>query len=347
MNTNPGRSRVRITAFAALATAATMLVGACGSGGTSAVSGAEASSGSGSSAAVRLGVEPWIGYGPWHVADKKGFFHDEGVDVTVTNFDADSDINAALASGKIDAASIASHTAMKFQEAGVDATIVLLLDASEEADAILASSDITSVSDLKGRKVAYEEGTTSDLLLNYALDANGMTISDVQKVPMDANAVGPALIAGQVPAAVTYEPYITEAMSSDSAIHKIYTAAEKEGLISDVLVVSNEFLKDNPDSVVALLKAWESAVAYYGSNPDDAKAIIANAVGSNLDDLATAFEGVKFFDLKDNKSQLSGDFTTSTLPAIQKAATKAGLLEGTGDVSKLVDSSFVTKALGQ
>ena len=138
MNTNPGRSRVRITAFAALATAATMLVGACGSGGTSAVSGAEASSGSGSSAAVRLGVEPWIGYGPWHVADKKGFFHDEGVDVTVTNFDADSDINAALASGKIDAASIASHTAMKFQEAGVDATIVLLLDASEEADAILA-----------------------------------------------------------------------------------------------------------------------------------------------------------------------------------------------------------------
>lgn len=347
MNTNSVRNLRRGLALTALATAGAMLVGACSSGGGQGASGEDEGESGSSLAAVRLGVEPWIGYGPWHVAAAKGYFTDQGLDVTVTSFDADADINAALASGKLDAASVASHTAMKFQEAGVDISIVLLLDASEDADAILAAGDVTSVTDLKGQKVAYEEGTTSDLLLNYALDANGMTIDDIEKVPMDANSAGTALISGQVPVAVTYEPYITEALSTDSEIHKLYTAAEKEGLISDVLVVNNTFLEEHPDSLVALLKSWDSAISYYTSDADDAKSIIAEAVGSNAEDLATAFDGVKFFDLADNETHLGGEFTTSTLPAIQTAAVTAKILDGSGDIGSLVDPSLVAKALAE
>ena len=49
-----------------------------------------------------------------------------------------------------------------------------------KADAILAGAAITDVASLKGKTVAYEEGATSDLLLNYALQQNGMTLQDVQ-----------------------------------------------------------------------------------------------------------------------------------------------------------------------
>ncbi len=62
--------------------------------------------------------------------------------------------------------------------------IVSLLDFSLKADAILAGSDIKSVADLKGKNIAFEEGTTSDILLNYALASNGMTIDDIVRVPM-------------------------------------------------------------------------------------------------------------------------------------------------------------------
>ena len=347
MNTNSAGLFRRGLAFVAITGAGAVLVGACSSGGDQSTSGAGAGSSGDALAAVRLGVEPWIGYGPWHVAASQGFFDEQGVDVTVTNFDTDADINAALASGNLDAASVASHTAMKFQEAGVDVSIVLLLDASEDADAILAAGDVTSVADLKGKKVAYEEGTTSDLLLNYALDSEGMTIDDIEKVPMDANSAGTALISGQVPVAVTYEPYISEALSTGSEIHKLYTASEKEGLISDVLVVNNTFLDEHPDSLAALLRSWDAAIGYYESDADDAKSIIAEAVGSNPEDLTTAFDGVKFFDLADNETQLGGEFTTSTLPAIQTAAVKANILDGSGDISSLVDSSLIAQALGQ
>ena len=44
---------------------------------------------------------------------------------------------------------------------------MLLEDLSTKADAILAGPGVNTIKDLKGKKVAYEEGTTSDILLRY------------------------------------------------------------------------------------------------------------------------------------------------------------------------------------
>ncbi|TIU39360.1 MAG: ABC transporter substrate-binding protein, partial [Mesorhizobium sp.] len=61
----------------------------------------------------KIGIEPWLGYGQWHVAEAKGLFKASGLsDVQIVNFTEDKDINAALASGQLDAANIATHTAM-------------------------------------------------------------------------------------------------------------------------------------------------------------------------------------------------------------------------------------------
>ena len=171
----------------------------------------------------QMGVEPWIGYGPWWIADKNGHFEANGVDTVVTNFNTDADINAALISGQINGANIATHTALRLASEGTPITIVLLLDQSNAADAIVAGADITSVADLAGKQVAYEEGTTSDILLRYALGQNGLTIDDIEPVLMGAGDAGVAAIAGQVPAAVTYEPYITTALAENdtaqAAVH--------------------------------------------------------------------------------------------------------------------------------
>ncbi|TIT58943.1 MAG: ABC transporter substrate-binding protein, partial [Mesorhizobium sp.] len=133
----------------------------------------------------KIGIEPWLGYGQWHVAEAKGLFKTNGLsDVQIVNFAEDKDINAALASGQLDAANIATHTAMGMVAAGLPVKIVLLLDVSMTADAIVAGKDVTSIAGLKGKQVAFEEGTTSDILLKYALARNGMSVADIQPVPM-------------------------------------------------------------------------------------------------------------------------------------------------------------------
>jgi NitT/TauT family transport system substrate-binding protein len=290
----------------------------------------------------KLGIEPWLGYGQWHVAAAKGFFKAAKLDdVELVNFTEDKDLNAALASGQLDAANIATHTAMAMVAAGLPVKIVSLLDFSLSADAILAGSDIKTVADLKGKDVAYEEGTTSDILLNYALASNGMTISDINKVPMPAADAGSALIAGRVPVAVTYEPYISSARAQGKNVQILFAAGEDPGLVSDVFVVRDDVLKSKPGQVLAMLKAWDLALADYKANTKDARAIIAKAVGASPEDLVTAFDGVQYYSTAEAQKSFAGDFKTKTFVDVMKAAKTAGILTQDVTVEQMMDTSFV------
>lgn len=291
---------------------------------------------------IKMGIEPWLGYGQWHIAAKKKLFEKEGLDdVEVVNFNTDADINAALAAGQLQAGNIATHTAMNFIANGLPIRIVALLDVSKTADAIISDGSVTDIAGLKGKQVAYEEGTTSDILLNYALASQGMTAADIRKVPMPASDAGAALIAGQVPVAVTYEPYLTLSQQQDPKVKMIYTAGENPGLVSDVFVVREEFLAERPGAVAALLRAWDAALADYQADTPGGRAIIAEAVGAKPEELATAFDGVVYYSMKENATILPGDFSGKVVPDVEDAAIKAGILQGPVDMSKAIDGRFV------
>ena len=293
----------------------------------------------------KLGIEPWLGYGQWDIADAKGIFKANGLsDVQIVNFTEDKDINAALASGQLDAANIATHTAMGMVAAGLPVKIVLLLDVSMTADAIIAGKDVTSIADLKGKQVAFEEGTTSDILLKYALAKNNMTINDVQPVPMPAADAGSALIAGKVPVAVTYEPYLTAAMKQNPDVKLLFPASNDPGLISDVLVVRDDVLKSKPGQVLAMIKSWDAALKDYNADTPGGRAIISKAVGDTVENLNTAFDGVKYFTLADNKTALLGDFSTKTFVDVEAAAKNAGLLTQDVTPQQMIDADFVQAA---
>ncbi|HML29397.1 MAG TPA: ABC transporter substrate-binding protein [Hyphomicrobium sp.] len=293
----------------------------------------------------KLGVEPWLGYGQWHVAANKDFFKKNGLeDVQLVNFSEDKDINAALASGQLDGANIATHTAMGMVAAGLPVKIVSLLDFSLKADAILAGSDIKSAADLKGKSIAFEEGTTSDILLNYALSSNGMSINDITRVPMPAADAGTALIAGKVPIAVTYEPYISAALAQDKNIKLLFEAGKDPGLVSDVLVVREDVLKSKPGQVLAMIKAWDAALNDYKANTEADRAIISKAVGASPEDLKTAFDGVQYYTSGEASKAFAGDFKSKTFPDVLKAAKQAGLVSKDVSADSMIDPSFVDAA---
>lgn len=313
---------------------AAFLVAACGQGSAGPAASAEAPAAV-EPITVRIGTQPWIGYGPWWIAKEKGMFEKYGLQAELVDFLEDKEVNAAFASGDMDAANLATHTAIKLYASGLDLKIILLEDASYEADAILAPSAVTSIADLAGRKIAYEEGTTSDLLLNYALSQNGMSIDDIEPIFMPASDAGATLIAGQVDVAVTYEPYISAALAGDSDLKLLYSAAERPGLISDVLAVRSGL---DPKVATSLIQVWDEALAFYKDSPDEAKAIIAAAVGSTPGELQTAFDGVQFYGLAENQAELSGEFA-KTLKDVAEVARSIGLFEEIPDLSAIVDTS--------
>ena len=293
--------------------------------------------------AFRMGIEPWLGYGLWHVAAVKGLFQAEGMpDVEVTTFTEDKDLIAALAGGRLDGASVATHTALMLAAAGVPIRIVAVLDVSMTADAIIAGPGIGSVADLRGKAVAYEKGSTSHMLLSYALARNGMSLADITSVLMPALDAATAVTVDRTPAAVSYEPYLSLARLVDPRVKVLYTAAEDPGLISDVFVVREEALEQRPGQVAALLRAWQAAYDDYQKHMADDRAIIARAVRAPPERLATAFDGITFYSLSDSKAQFAGAFAQRIIADVERAAQAAGLLQGDVDTATLIDPRFIT-----
>ncbi|WP_150308055.1 ABC transporter substrate-binding protein [Planctomonas psychrotolerans] len=337
------RNRIALSAGLTLVAATALTACSSGSGGsTGAGTGTGTESGStDGTTTVRMATLPWIGYGPWYVAEEQGIFEENGLDVEQTNFNTDADLNAAFVSGNVDVANVATHTALLMQQAGVPVKIVMIEDISTTADAIVVPSGVGSVEDLAGKRIAYEQGTTSDLLLNYALDSAGLSIDDVTPVPMAASDAGAALIGGQVDLAVTYEPYISTALEQGDDLELLFTAGELPGLVSDVLVVSDAYLESNPDTIEALVESWGAAIEYYDSDTEAARAIIAEAVGEDPEALTTAFEGVEYYTREENATELGGAFSEETIPLVLEAAESAGIITGDVSLEGLVDTSFV------
>lgn len=348
-------------ALALLALGLALAAGACGGGddeeaaeapATEAATTGAADTGAGEEEApagdlpvIRMGIEPWIGYGPWWVADVQGFDTANGCDIRITNFTTDADINSAFASGRLDVSNIATHTGLRFIGAGLPVKIVLFEDVSTTADAILAGEGVESVADLAGKTVAFEEGTTSDLLLRYALEQNGLTIDDIEVVPIPAADAGAAAIAGRVDVAVTYEPYLTAALGQDPQFKLVYTAGERPGLISDVLVANADFAEQNPDALVCAMKAWDEAVAFYNANTEEAQGIIAEKVGAQPEELAESFAGVELYDLAQSQEFLETEFV-ELANQIEEILKQQESLEGDPDAASVVDTTYLEQAAG-
>lgn len=257
---------------------------------------------------IKIGVQPWLGYGPLWVAAEKGFFKEAGVDVELVNFNWDQDLTAGLASGNLHLVAAATNTTLVNINQNIPVVGILVMDEASTADAVIAGDAIKSIADLKGKSVAYERGATSDLLLNYALKANGMSLADVTPVPMGASEAGLALIAGRVDAAVTYEPYISTALRQDDKASVIYTAAEKPGLISDLLVGNPDWVKANQKDLEAVIRGWDMAVNFVRENPAEGGQMIADAVGAPMEEFEPAFKGVHLFTSKENAEILKGQY---------------------------------------
>lgn len=288
-----------------------------------------------------MSTQSWIGYAPWYIAQEQGYFADRGLDVTITTIDDVSAYLAAMSSGQVDGANISTSVWLTQLSNGVAWDLVMLEDRAEGADAILGGPGIDSLSDLTGESVAYGTFTTSQLLINAAFAKDGLDISSVEHVDLPPDQAGAALIAGQVAAAVTYEPYISSALAQSDDITVLYPASEIPGLISDGFAVDPAFLEQNPEAVVNLTLAWNDAVEFISANPEEALEIMADHLGTPSSDLLAAFEGVAFYTRAESAAELSGSFVEETLQMTADSMLEAGMISSIPEFRDHVTDQFV------
>ncbi|MBI5765463.1 MAG: ABC transporter substrate-binding protein [Planctomycetes bacterium] len=242
---------------------------------------------------LRVAVVTWVGFGPFYIAQEKGFFKEEGLNVELARIDDFGARRAALASGKLDASVETVDSLAVGLAEGLPALEVLVVDESYGGDGIVARKEISSLAELKGKTIACAKSTPSHFFLLYLLDREGLMPSDFTLKPMEAGDAGAAFVAGQVDAAVTWEPWLTKAKETEHG-RVITTSREHPGVIADIFVVHPNLARDHPKDVTALLRAWFKAIQFVKDHRQEAIALMAKHLELPPEELAGMLEGIRF-----------------------------------------------------
>ena len=296
---------------------------------------------------IIIAYTPWNGYGALFVAARQGLFKAKGLDVQIQSIEDVGARKQAIVAKRIQgmAASVDVSIAALGQE--VPLKFVWAFDASAGADGLLVTkaSGIKTIADLKGKEVAYHKGSASHLYLSTLLKKNGMKDDDIISVEMKASEAASALMAGKVPAAVTWEPHITKAAAAGNII--LSTTKDTPALIADVLALHSDFVKANPDAVQKIVAAMSEATDFIQKNPGEAAKIMAVELKEKPEETLEGNKTIQFYNLKDNLSL----FGTKEKPgALYEVAKIAGefyvgqkILTKAPDVSNVFDNTFITK----
>jgi len=151
---------------------------------TASVSQATGSGSPANSDPLALGITTWIGNTPIYIAQEKGFFKDQGLDLKLQVFETVAAGFPAYLSGRLQGLAPVTSEAVALASQGADFRVVVVEDTSTGADVILARNSIGSIKDFKGKKIGVELGGIGHFFLLQILTQAGLTESAIRSVEM-------------------------------------------------------------------------------------------------------------------------------------------------------------------
>lgn len=290
---------------------------------------------------VKIAINTWPGLGPYYVAHERGFDKEEGVDIEVIMTEDTVARNTSLISGETDLVGITLDNIVIAGAKGVPMTVVGESDFSNGGDGILALKSIKSVADLKGKKVACPEGLPSQFFLYYLLEKNKLGPKDITLVPADDGGMAGTLFAsGKVDAAVTWDPWISQAEAKTKGKgHVIITTRDTPGLILGIVAANKNLLPERADRITRTQRAWFKAVQYCKDHPNEANAIMASKYNVPVAEFGPMLAGAKLADLAETQRTFGTKANPGPIVQLAKDASRIWLMSGA--IQKPVDPADV------
>lgn len=231
-------------------------------------------------------------YAPWNaafdVAYQKGFFDevfaDDNVTIEIANFENGPAVNEAFLSGSVDIVNgIGDQPIVTALNVGqVDARILSTASIMPNMGIIAGKdSGISSVADLKGKKVSVSIGTSQHKALLYILQDNGLTVEDVELVNLSTSDTAIAALSKKEVDAAFLNGYPfttaeekgigTEIAAADA--HPMYTYIEALG----------SFVDEHPDLVEKFLQATKKGEEFLKENPEEGYQLISELLEIEVD----------------------------------------------------------------
>lgn len=289
---------------------------------------------------LKVQFTSFIGEYPGIIAQEKGFFKAQGVDVELINKRYTQLERANFSAGKYDGITVSLGSFIILSATNPDIQGVLVIDESTGADVVVAQSQIKTVADLKGKKLGANLGGFSELFVTEMLKSFNFTSDDVKLVKLDALEIPQGLKNNVIQAGHTWQPHLSEAIKLGG--HILFTSKQTPGLILDLIVFRNDTIRDRPEDVRGFVRGWLEASTYWKTNVQEGNAIISKAL--NIPSNTISLEGVNLTDLAENKKLFQSSNPNSIYKTAQIYADffiRSGNVTRIPELKSLFNSSFL------
>lgn len=209
-------------------------------------------------------------HGPIIVAEEKGFFADQNLEVEIVAPSDPADPPKLVAAGKADLA-VSYQPSQHLQVAeGLPLMRVGTLVATPlNCLLVLEDGPIKTISDLKGKKVGFSVAGVEEALLTAILGRHDLGMSDIELVNVNWS-LSPSLMSGQVSAVIgAYRNFELNQMEIEGIAGRCFYV-EEEGVptYDELIYVANKDTMDT-DLIRRFLRATELATQYIVNHPDE------------------------------------------------------------------------------
>ena len=290
---------------------------------------------------LKVNCVPFVGNIPVLIAQKKGFFKAQGVDVELSYGDYLQLQQADFSAGKYDAIGLTLGDFIMLSATNPDMQAVMVVDESTGVDAVVAQSDIKTILDLKGKKLGADLGGFSEVFLSEMLKTSKLTSEDISLVKVDGLEVPQRIQNNAIQAGHTWEPYLSEALKLGANI--LFTSKQTPGLILDLIAFRGEVIRDRPEDIRAFVRAWLQGLSYWETNIPEGKEIASKAF--NIPSNTISFEGIDLTDFAENQKIFQSDSPNYIYNTAKKYADffiRTGNVTRLPNIESLFNSSFLT-----
>jgi NitT/TauT family transport system substrate-binding protein len=213
--------------------------------------------------ALRIGSNVWIGGEPLYLARDLGKLDPRHIQLV--EYPSASEVIRAYRNQAIDGMVISLDELFTLAVDGFDPRVVLVIDVSHGADAVIGRAGMRTMRDLAGKSIGVEGGALGAYVLSRALALSDMQPGDVQVVHLESNEQPAAFEKGRIDAAVTFDPYRTQLLRAGG--QTLFDSTRIPGEIVDLIAVRKSVLEMRPQAVTALLIGWFAAIDFMRADP--------------------------------------------------------------------------------
>jgi sulfonate transport system substrate-binding protein len=270
---------------------------------------------------------------------KKGFFAKEGLDVEVATYPSGKRcLQDGILKDKVDVGDSGDIPFVISSASRKDIKIICSICTSGSIQKIIARKDrgILKPTDLKSKKIGTQKGSIVHYFLDRFLIFNMIPSDSIHTVYFKAEKLPGALADGEIDAFSMREPFISMAAE---LIPENYVIFEEENanINYDLLIAKEDYLKNNRNKAIKLIRALLKTEKYIRNNPLEAQKIVSETLGASLDEIRSMWSKNQF-------SIFLGQSLLTSLDECMFWAEKDGLVinkEDDVDYRKRIDYSLL------